>query len=294
MITYVVSDLFQSPAQVLVNAVNTVGIMGKGVAERFKRCYPEMFAQYQQLCQDRRFSVGQLWLYRTPHKWILNFPTKVHWRDPSRQEYIEAGLPKLAASYADKGITSISFPLLGCGAGGLDWPTQVRPLMEHYLASLPVNVYIHLYEPDNPFAPPPRDFEAICAWLHGEPEPPTFTQFCDDLARVIRQKETFETLDTKEMFRVALDVDERRMTIVPSLTEPTVISESLLSELWHYVRAAGYTLPQNLPGGLDTPHIIALLAELPYFRPVLVSEADDAAQRRMGIHYITPVSEAAG
>lgn len=291
MITYVVGDLFQSPARVLVNAVNTVGVMGKGVAEEFKRCYPEMFAQYQQLCQDEQFTVGQLWLYKTPHKWILNFPTKAHWRDPSLLPYIEAGLQKFAENYADKGITSISFPLLGCGAGGLDWEEQVRPLMEYYLAPLPINAYIHLYEPSNPFAPAQRDFEVIRAWLNQEPETTTFAQFWDALTRLILQKNAFQTVGMKADFQAIFDADERRITITPAHGESVAVSESLLSEVWHYVRAAGYTLPHNLPGDIDAPYLVALLSELPYFRPVLLAEVDDVAQRRIGLQYVARVSE---
>jgi O-acetyl-ADP-ribose deacetylase (regulator of RNase III) len=295
MITYVVGDLFQSPARVLVNAVNTVGVMGKGVAEEFKRCYPEMFAQYKQLCESEQFTVGQLWLYKTPHKWILNFPTKAHWRDPSLLPYVEAGLQKFTEYYADKGITSISFPLLGCGAGGLDWEQQVRPLMEHYLGRLPINVYIHLYEPNNPFAPAERDFEAIRAWLNQEPETPTFAQFWDSLTRLILQKNSFQTVAMKADFQVAFDADERRnerrITVTPAQGESISVSESLLSEVWHYVRAAGYTLPHNLPGDIDAPYLVAMLTELSYFRPVLLSEADDVSQRRIGLQFVAPVSE---
>ncbi len=294
MITYVVGDLFQSPARVLVNAVNTVGVMGKGVAEEFKRCYPDMFAQYQALCDGGQFEVGQLWLYKTPHKWILNFPTKAHWRDPARLEYVEAGLQKFVDTYAEQGITSISFPLLGCGAGGLDWPTEVRPLMERYLAPLPINAYIHLYEPNNPYAPEQRNPDAIRAWLNGEPETPTFTQVWDDLARVILQRGSFERLDTKVSFKVTFDAGERRVIMNPSTTEEMLTSQSLSSEIWHYARAAGYVLPPNLPGGLDAPYIIALLSELPYFRPVLWSRVDDPEQRQIGLQYVTPVSEGAG
>jgi O-acetyl-ADP-ribose deacetylase (regulator of RNase III) len=293
MITYVVGDLFQSPARVLVNAVNTVGVMGKGVAEEFKRCFPDMFAQYQALCDGGQFAVGQLWLYKTPHKWILNFPTKAHWRDPSRLEYVEAGLQKFADSYADQGITSISFPLLGCGAGGLDWPTQVRPLMERYLAALPINAYIHLYVPGNPFAPVQRDTDAIRAWLNGEPETPTFAQMWDDLTRLIMQRGGFTRLDTKAAFEVSFDAGEQRITISHSGGE-LVVSESLLSETWHHARAAGYVLPPDLPGGLDVPYIIALLSALPYFRPVLWSHVDEPDQRQIGLQYVTPVDEVAG
>ena len=87
MITYVACDLFLSPARVLVNTVNTVGVMGKGIAKDFKQIYPEMFREYQLLCENNWFDIGKLWLYKTQNKWILNFPTKRHWRQPSRPEY---------------------------------------------------------------------------------------------------------------------------------------------------------------------------------------------------------------
>ena len=97
MITYVSGDLFESPARVLVNTVNTVGVMGKGIAKEFKILFPEMFQRYRELCETRQFNIGNLYLYKTPHKWILNFPTKKHWRSPSRPEYIEEGLRKLVS-----------------------------------------------------------------------------------------------------------------------------------------------------------------------------------------------------
>src|SRR5262245_9162863 len=119
MITYVYGDIVYSPARVLVNPVNTVGAMGTGIASDFKRFYPDMFIAYRDLCQEDRLDVGQLFLWRTPHKWVLNFPTKKHWRAGSKLEYIETGLQKLASIYAAKGISSISFPMLGTGSGGL-------------------------------------------------------------------------------------------------------------------------------------------------------------------------------
>ncbi len=144
MITYVQWSIFESPAKVLVNPVNTAGVMGKGLAQDFKKHYPEMFERYHTLCTQNQFQVGQLWIYTTPTKWILNFPTKRHWREKSRLEYISAGLDKFAATYKHKGITSISFPALGGGSGGPDWETEVQPLMERVLSPLPIKVYIHL------------------------------------------------------------------------------------------------------------------------------------------------------
>lgn len=144
MIIYVKENLFDSSAQVLVNPVNTVGVMGKGVAAEFRRRYPEMAEQYRKLCEQGLLTVGKLWLYRASDRWILNFPTKRHWREKSRLEYIESGLQKFVVTYRPYGITSISFPMLGCGNGQLNWD-EVRPVMEEYLAELPIPIRIHLF-----------------------------------------------------------------------------------------------------------------------------------------------------
>jgi O-acetyl-ADP-ribose deacetylase (regulator of RNase III) len=144
MIAYFEGDLFQSPAKVLVNPVNTAGVMGKGLALEFKRRYPGMFQVYQTLCEKKQLDIGQLWIYKTPEKWILNFPTKKHWRQKSEVEYIVAGLERFVATYQEESIDSIAFPQLGCGSGQLDWETQVQPLMEKYLGALPITIHIHV------------------------------------------------------------------------------------------------------------------------------------------------------
>ena len=147
MITYVNGDLFKSPAHVLVNTVNTVGVMGKGVAKEFKTLFPDMFRQYRNLCEDKKLDIGNLFLYRTDNKWVLNFPTKKHWRNPSRPEYIEKGLQKLVSIYLDVGIYDVAMPLIGCGHGELDWPTQVKPIVEKYMKRLPIDVFVYLPAP---------------------------------------------------------------------------------------------------------------------------------------------------
>lgn len=280
MILYVVSDLFQSPARVLVNAVNTVGVMGKGIAAEFRRYYPEMFEQYRALCEHGQFQVGQLWLYKTPHKWILNFPTKRHWRDSSRLEDIEAGLQKFAASYSEKGITSVSFPLLGSGLGGLDWENQVRPLMERYLEPLPIDVFIHLYDGTPEAAP--------AAWLASVPQTIQFARFWDDITALVQSQPTFQTLDDHTIFTAHFDETERRITLSSANGQAVILSESTLSDLWHYVRAAGYCLPGSLPSGLDThaEMIVALLIRLDYLRPVTMMRP--GALRQTGLHFIPP------
>src|SRR2546426_1288320 len=118
MITYVRGNIFESPAQTLVNTVNTVGVMGRGVAVEFKRLYPEMFKAYREHCERGDLTIGRLFFYRTEHKSVLNFPTKKHWRQPSRPEYIEEGLKTFAQTYERVGIHSVAFPALGCGNGG--------------------------------------------------------------------------------------------------------------------------------------------------------------------------------
>lgn len=143
MIEYIEGDIFKSPAQVIVNTVNTMGVMGKGLALEFKQRYPEMFAQYRTACEKKQLTIGKLMLWYAPDYWILLFPTKENWRKPSKLEYIEKGLIKFVQTYADKSITSIAFPKLGCGNGELNWD-DVRPLMENYLKNLPIDVYIYL------------------------------------------------------------------------------------------------------------------------------------------------------
>ena len=145
MLKFIGGDLFESRAQTLVNAVNTVGIMGKGIALEFKKRYPGMFEEYRQLCDDGLLDVGELHLYKANDHWILNFPTKYHYRNKSRLEYIRAGLCRLRDNYAEWSITSIAMPALGCGLGGLSW-SEVREAIEEYLGDLPIE--IEVYEPD--------------------------------------------------------------------------------------------------------------------------------------------------
>lgn len=143
MLQYVSGDLFLSEAQTLVNPVNTVGVMGKGIALLFKNQYPDMFDSYKTLCKNGLLEIGKPCLWKSPEKQILLFPTKKHWRSASKIEYIESGLKYFVGTYEDWQITSVAFPMLGCGNGGLDW-NDVKPLMEKYLKPLPINVRIYI------------------------------------------------------------------------------------------------------------------------------------------------------
>ncbi len=271
MITYVVSDIFKSPARVLVNTVNTVGVMGKGIAKDYKLIYPDMFKQYQKICEENKLDIGKLWIYKTPNKWILSFPTKKHWRNRSKPEYIEAGLKKFVCSYAEKGITSISFPMLGCGNGELDWDAEVRPLMEKYLNPLPIDVFIHLYRKD-PFEVEHRNINEIKQWLRNEPGSLAFVEIFDDLINLFEEKVEVETLDTGQKFFAKLD-NIKEEIIITIKGDQYCFSKDDLLVLWQQVRDVGFCVAEIMPGELGkyASYFIALLNRLPYFQPVLVA-----------------------
>lgn len=179
MIEYIEGNIFNSPAQVIVNTVNTVGVMGKGLALSFKKRYPKMFEAYKRACDKHQLTIGKLMLYYAPDHWILMFPTKENWRNPSKLEYLEAGLHKFVNTYAEKGITSIAFPKLGCGNGELLW-RDVKPVMEKYLKQLPITVYIYVGMDVAQF-PEHRMQEETVEWLRKNARDMSFTGLCDDL-----------------------------------------------------------------------------------------------------------------
>lgn len=292
MITYIYGDLFLSPARALVNPVNTAGIMGQGLGQEFKRFYPDMFAHYQSLCQQDKLEIGQIFLYRTPHKWIVNLPVKKHWRAKAQLDYLEAGLRKFVECYGEEGITSVSFPLLG--AGELDGDVAVRPLMESYLNPLPISVYIHLDPPpDAPQASERRHVRAIRSWLEGRPVARSFDTFWRDLSRLMGEDRVYHALDAEGTpFRIFADTrkrNRRRNLIIRGASpQPIFIAETTLIELWDYIQRAGYVLPQNLPSGLDqyAPYIFGLLTHLDEIRAVYLSSVGQ--DRVMGLHYVPP------
>ncbi|MEZ4741074.1 MAG: macro domain-containing protein [Bdellovibrionota bacterium] len=147
MITFVKGDIFESPAQVLTNTVNCVGVMSKGIALSFKKRYPTMFADYKKKCLTGKVKIGQPYLWEDDKVQILNFPTKDHWKNNSELSYIEDGLKYLAENFSDMGICSLALAPLGCGNGGLDWAV-VKPLIEKYLKDIP-NLEVFAYVPAN-------------------------------------------------------------------------------------------------------------------------------------------------
>jgi O-acetyl-ADP-ribose deacetylase (regulator of RNase III) len=149
MVRVLVGDMFETQAQTLVNTVNCVGVMGKGLALEFKKRFPDMYEDYVQRCAGKRVRLGEPYLYRRLFPpWILNFPTKDHWRSASRLADIEAGLDYLEQHYAEWGIESLAVPALGCSNGGLEWRV-VGPTLYRHLEKLtiPVELYAPLGTP---------------------------------------------------------------------------------------------------------------------------------------------------
>ena len=146
MIKKIKGNIFNTSCQVLVNTVNCIGVMGKGMALECKLRFPKMFIQYKDSCDKKLFKPGYLQLYRNSQPWILNFPTKIHWKDPSKIEYLEKGLKKFQDEYLNKNISSIAFPLLGASLGGLS-EEIVYETMTKYLEPLN-NINIEIYEYD--------------------------------------------------------------------------------------------------------------------------------------------------
>lgn len=141
MIELTKGNLLEAPAEALVNTVNTAGIMGKGIALQFKQAYPQMFRAYERACKAGEVKLGKVQVFDLGGlvggpRWIINFPTKGHWRAGSRMGDIEAGLHDLIAAIKRLQIRSIAVPPLGCGNGGLDW-NEVRPRIEAAFADLP-------------------------------------------------------------------------------------------------------------------------------------------------------------
>jgi O-acetyl-ADP-ribose deacetylase (regulator of RNase III) len=142
-ISIIVGDLFDSQAQTLVNTVNCKGVMGAGLAKEFRRRWPKMYRAYRAACERGDVRIGVPLLWKGSRPWVLNFPTKDHWRGKSRLDYIERGLASVVAHYSEWEIESIAFPQLGTSHGGLKW-NDVWPVMEEHLAflAIPVDVYL--------------------------------------------------------------------------------------------------------------------------------------------------------
>ncbi|WP_338759666.1 macro domain-containing protein [Bernardetia sp. ABR2-2B] len=146
---YTKGNILESSTEVIINPVNTVGVMGKGLALAFKKEFPHNYKIYKEACKNKTIDIGKLLLVDESNlerkKFIINFPTKKHWRNPSKIEYIEEGLKDLVQILKNNNFESMAIPALGCGLGGLEWE-DVRLLLENHLGNLE-EIEIVIYEP---------------------------------------------------------------------------------------------------------------------------------------------------
>jgi O-acetyl-ADP-ribose deacetylase (regulator of RNase III) len=144
VIKYYDGTVFNVDTQALVNTVNCTGVMGAGIALEFMLRYPAMFEEYEVKCKDKKINTGSVDYYKNKDsKIIVNFPTKRHFKYPSKMIWIEQGLQHFIKTYKQQGITSVAFPKLGTNNGGLNWE-DVKLVMEKYLSSLDIDVYVCL------------------------------------------------------------------------------------------------------------------------------------------------------
>jgi O-acetyl-ADP-ribose deacetylase (regulator of RNase III) len=269
MLVYHRTNLLESNAQTLVNTVNCVGVVGKGLAAEFKRHYPEMFLPYQNICATGQLVPGKIWLWRSSNRWILNFPTKRHWRNPSKLEWIEAGLVKFVTEYSDLDITEIAFPRLGCGNGGLSWD-DVRPLMERHLMNLPINVYIHDYEVNVGL---PEHFEELLRQLGTTlPATTSFETFTQNLRKVIEFADgRLVTLASRQRFEA--DFSDRSTLVITFDGQRHPIGMDDLRGLWLALTSGLVTREKvERSAGAGADQMLSMISLLPGVRPVEIQQ----------------------
>lgn len=273
MLIYRRTSILESPAQTLVNTVNCVGVMGKGLAHAFREREPDMFKAYKRICDQNALIPGKLWLWRGSGSWILNFPTKIHWRNSSRIDWIEQGLAKFVAAFAEQGITEISFPRLGCGNGNLDWE-EVRPVMERHLSNINIPIYIHDYTVDVGL---PEHLEAVACELRKRVyEDWSFNSFVSCIGDALSfTGGHFSNLGSDETFSASFDAD--RTLSIKTSQATSVLEEDDLRGVWLDLQSGLVTRRKAgwAASGGGEP-LLSLLSVLPNVRPVEIQRPGSA------------------
>lgn len=193
--------------------------MGKGIALEFKNRFPEMFAEYARYCAEKRLLPGVLHLWKKSKPWILNFPTKNHWKFPSKIEYIEKGLDKFAGTYSAHGITFIAFPELGTSSGGLLWD-EVRLVMYRYLETMH-NLEVEIYHYDS------------------DAKDSLFDKLYQRIHRFgIADYKTYLGMNTKQANRLSEAINARAVHNMHDLQELDGIGEKCIEKLYKFAEAA--------------------------------------------------------
>ena len=268
MIIYMQENIFDTPAKAYVNTVNTQGVMGKGIAKVFKSRYPGMFREYQDLCEKGEIGIGRLWFYTIDGKVIVNFPTKEQWRKPSRPEYIEEGLKDFCDRYTHYGISSIAFPPLGCGNGGLDFENQVKPIMERYLENLPIPVLIYPHK-RSAERPEHLDMEPMTKWLKTEPTSLPFSEVWADILHSVLGEPGIDIEGIKHRIDIIENEKNEDKGIRIRNGEVFTIYYDDLRLIWNLLRESGFVLERDLFLKDDkvSRAVLMIFRKIEYIRP---------------------------
>jgi O-acetyl-ADP-ribose deacetylase (regulator of RNase III) len=279
MLQFVQTSIFESPAQTLVNTVNTVGVMGKGIAKEFKQKYPPMFREYKGFCDSNELTIGALHIWRSQQKWVLNFPTKTTWRLPSKIEYIEQGLKTFRQHYPILGIRSISFPPLGCGNGNLNWG-EVKPLMIRYLRNLDIPIWIHEKHVAQSFQPEQEEPNAKRA-------PETYDEFFADLKSVaIECSGRFAHYPMHWPYQAEFNEKDRHLHIF--FDREHIVDEEFINVAWIGLKLGVLTLDhfgspanQRFAG-----YLMPLISRLPYVKTLNMRREQKGGTREiLGLYF---------
>lgn len=274
MLITVETEIFQSPARVLMNPVNTAGVMSSGVSAEFKRFFPDAFSRYRSFCEAGQIEPGRLFFYHADFRTILHFPIKRHWRTAASAEIVESGLQKLAAVWTDQNIHALAIPRFA--EGELDWDTVIQPMLEIYLGPMPIPVYLHHQSmPDTR-----RSIKRLDQLLNLPPQRLPFDRVWKDLGRIVRRASSQFATEDKRAFTVAFQdgTRYRRLVVTPDGEASFSIGAPSLAELWDILQSAQILLPAQFPSGLETaaPYLMPLFAKVEYVRVVRGAMGDAA------------------
>ncbi|WP_449046019.1 macro domain-containing protein [Paracoccus versutus] len=271
------TSLMTSSAQTVVNTVNTVGVMGKGLAAAFKERYPDMYLAYKKRCDDGLFKPGAIWMWKGADQWVLSFSTKKHWRNPSKLEYIRNGLMDFRANYEGMGIREIAFPRLGCGNGGLNW-SDVRPMMIELLHDLPITVFIHDYEKNL------GKLEHELPLMQQYQRATTFEGFYRDLkAEISKRNGKVHPLMMKSPFYVVLN-DNYELRGANGCNKLLATEEDLF-RIWSLLSVSTvsrFDLPDTVQD--CALKVFSVICQLPYVRPVNI--ANRYGRNNLALEYV--------
>jgi len=291
MLITVECDLFLSPATVLVNPVNTAGVMGSGVSAEFKRFFPGVFDQYRALCDAGKLTLGRVWLAQAGAKRILHLPVKAHWRSAAKRGDLESAVQLLVSRWAEWGIGSLAVPQFE--ETDLRWEDDIRPVLESALAALPIPVYLHTYDRKND---PARSLRQIDSLLNKPTTRVDSVRFWRELGRAIRKADGKFTSTDGKPFTASIDSGARRqlLTLTPEGNEPVVFSDSTLAELWTAVQSAGLLMAWQFPGAVEScaTYLIPVLAGLDWVRAVKTGITGEAGTVNAMLFIPPPAAQA--